>query len=117
MSSAIGRLPEVMYLVETPRLSSGWAMSSFNLAFKTAIFASLFFFLAFDGLLSSADSLGRPVSIIIFIAAGLSFTSKYQNQALSPSLPPFPSASSVHDAASLFCVAENRFVERARDGS
>jgi len=30
MSSAMGRLPEVMYRVETPRLRSGWDTSSFN---------------------------------------------------------------------------------------
>jgi hypothetical protein len=68
MSSAIGRLPEVMYLVETPWLRSGWDMSSFNLAFKTAIFASVCFFRCFDGLLSSADSLDQLVSVIIFVA-------------------------------------------------
>lgn len=42
-------------------------MSSFNLAFKTAIFASVCFFRCFDGLLSSADSLDQLVSVIIFV--------------------------------------------------
>jgi hypothetical protein len=30
MSSTIGRLPDVMYLTDTPRATSGWARSSFS---------------------------------------------------------------------------------------
>ena len=37
ISSTMGRLPDVMYLVETPRATSGWARSRFNSPLSAAV--------------------------------------------------------------------------------